>query len=89
MIKIRISDKEMLDSYGQTRSALERRLRLMGFTTLDGWTVRVRSDLWMTTIIEFYPTRRDLTFKRFDRWVPLWQAKKQKRNEILNRRFKP
>lgn len=85
MIEIRITNEEMMACFRQARSALEEHLRSLGFTTFEGYMERPGSDpLDMTTVFHFHPTRRDLIFKRFDKWVPPWQD----RRDILNRRFK-
>ena len=84
MIEIRISDKEMMACFRQGGLALEDHLRSLGFTTFEGYMEQPGLKMHATTVFHFHPTRRDLIFKRFDRWVPPWQN----RAAILNRRFK-
>jgi len=88
MIEIHLTDKEVMANHGQVRQALVYRLSAMGFRTFEGVVLRQSVYIYETYIIHFYPSRRDLIFKRFDRWAPPWQDREQKRRAILNRRFK-
>lgn len=75
MIKIRITEEEILVARGKTK----------GFGAFEVMFVRQDRDMYTTAGAHFYPTKRDLIFKRFDRWVAPWQNIKT----ILTRRFKP
>ena len=84
MIEIRVNAEEMLACFHQAGLPLKEHLRSLGFTTFEGYVERQDQDVHMTYLFRFFPTKRDLIFKRFDRWTPPWQNRKT----ILNRRFK-
>lgn len=84
MIEFRVNAEEVMVYHGDARSILVHRLRQMGFTTFEGHVDRFGLDMYATYMFHFHPTRRDLIFKRFDRWTPPWQNRK----DILSRRFK-